>query len=124
MKFPSATHIGVVLTIGVVAIFFAFDPVHAPIFPRCPLWVLTGWKCPGCGLQRALHSLLHLDVANAFAQNALLVCSLPYMALLLVAWWQKSRWPRLYAGVRSRPVVVAVAVLVAAWFVARNVCGW
>ena len=60
------------------------DPTQAgsPL-PPCPSEWLTGLYCPGCGTTRALHALLHLDLAGALAMNPLLVLSLPFVALLL-----------------------------------------
>jgi hypothetical protein len=66
-------------------LYYRFDPLSSPVFPKCPFLLLTGWKCPGCGSQRAIHELLHLDVFTAFSRNALLVCSLPYLLLLTAA---------------------------------------
>ena len=61
---------------GAMAIGFGvvgyFDPVNAGFFPVCPLYTLTGFACPGCGLTRAFHSLFHLDILQAFDHNALL----------------------------------------------------
>lgn len=33
----------------------------------CPIRLLTGIPCPGCGLSRAFLALLHLDLAGAFS---------------------------------------------------------
>jgi hypothetical protein len=41
------------------------NPADNP-YPRCLLKVATGIDCPGCGGTRALHALLHGDVAGAF----------------------------------------------------------
>ncbi len=43
--------------------------------------MLTGFQCPGCGSQRAIHSLLNLDFHTAFQHNALLLISIPYIIL-------------------------------------------
>lgn len=60
------------------------DPTQAgsPL-PPCPSEWLTGLFCPGCGTTRALHALLHLDLAGALAMNPVLVLSLPFVGLLL-----------------------------------------
>ena len=65
-----------------------FDPnaAHSP-FPGCMFRALTGYFCVGCGLTRALHALVHGDVAGALAMNPLGVLMLPLMALM-VAWSQ------------------------------------
>ncbi|MDR0844815.1 MAG: DUF2752 domain-containing protein [Tannerella sp.] len=74
------------LTIGLIAgsvIYFRYNPEGSMLFPKCPFLLLTGLKCPGCGSQRAIHALLHLDIGAAFCYNAFLVISIPYVILLL-----------------------------------------
>ena len=56
-----------------------FDPTNAGFFPVCPLYALTGFACPGCGLTRGFHALFHGDVLTALDYNALL----PFFALLI-----------------------------------------
>lgn len=59
----------------VSAVIFAvgyFNPVTAGFFPVCPLYSTTGFYCPGCGLTRGYHALLHGDVLSAMHFNALL----------------------------------------------------
>lgn len=65
-----------------------YEPGH---YPTCIFRALTGWYCPGCGLTRATHDLLHLDVASAFDRNPLA----PFLALFfiyLTARWMLSKW--------------------------------
>ncbi|HKP71115.1 MAG TPA: DUF2752 domain-containing protein [Pyrinomonadaceae bacterium] len=54
---------------GVVAYF---DPTKAGFFPVCPLYSLTGYACPGCGMTRGFHALFHGDILTALDYNALL----------------------------------------------------
>jgi len=49
-----------------------FNPVTTSFFPVCPLYVLTGIACPGCGLTRGFHALFHGDVLTALDYNALI----------------------------------------------------
>jgi hypothetical protein len=74
--------LGIAITIVVLVVLFIFytlDPIEQPIFPRCPFLLLTGYECPGCGSQRAIHSLLHFDFKAAFHYNALMVLAIPYI---------------------------------------------
>ena len=49
-----------------------FDPRSAGFYPVCPLYSLTGFACPGCGLTRGFHALFHGDFLTALDYNALL----------------------------------------------------
>lgn len=75
-----------VVALAGVWVLRTFDPNAAgSFFPPCPFHELTGLFCPGCGITRALHALVHFDLARAVSMNALVVLSLP---LLAVMGWQ------------------------------------
>lgn len=69
-----------IVIIGLAIFFFVFDPAKHSIFPRCTFNSLTGYYCPGCGSQRAIHSLLHFDIAGVVHHNFLF---LPAMLLII-----------------------------------------
>jgi hypothetical protein len=48
------------------------DPTTYSFYPVCPLYALTGFACPGCGLTRGFHALFHGDVLTALDFNALI----------------------------------------------------
>lgn len=56
---------------GAVGVWY-FDPRTAGFFPVCPLYSLTGFACPGCGLTRGFHALFHGDIVTALDYNALI----------------------------------------------------
>lgn len=104
--------------------YFVLDPATNAIFPRCPFLTLTGLKCPGCGSQRALHCLLHLDIRGAAGYNFLLVASLPGIALMLAAELMRKRKPRFYAAVNNTRLTTAVLAVVVGWWLVRNIMDW
>lgn len=62
------------LLVGIIALavlFFQLDPSENQLFPRCAFNALTGYYCPGCGSQRAIHSLLHLNIQGVVQNNLL-----------------------------------------------------
>ena len=67
-----------------VAVLRVFD---ANALWPCAFHALTGLHCPGCGLTRMLHALVHGDVARAWSMNPLAMIALPLLAAMLVQWW-------------------------------------
>ena len=65
-------------------VLYFLDPARVRIYPVCPFHRLTGWDCPGCGGLRAVHALLHGDLAAALHFNLMVVLSLPVFAWLAV----------------------------------------
>ena len=74
-----------VIGLGCAAVLYFFNPATNGFYPVCRFHQLTGLNCPGCGMTRACHALLHGDLSVAFRDNALFVLSLP--ALLLRGGW-------------------------------------
>lgn len=116
------------LVIGAVAalVYFVLDPTKVAIFPTCLFHQVTGWDCPGCGAQRALHQLLHGHLIAAIRLNAMFVVSLPLFG------WVGFRY--VVRSLRREPLCPNSrwwSVYVAAWIIfgiARNlpfsVCQW
>ena len=72
--------IAVLVLISLVVLYSQFSPTNYSFFPKCPFYTLTGFNCPGCGSQRALHAILHGDLTAAVNYNLLFVVSLPFIA--------------------------------------------
>jgi hypothetical protein len=81
-------------------VLFWFDPDQHAFYPVWAFHRVTGLQCPGCGSLRALHQLLHGRFAAAFHFNAVLVCSLPFLA------WFALRFAVL--KMRNQPATIAV----------------
>lgn len=103
---------------GWLILLWLFDPEGGQMHLPCPFHWLTGWHCPGCGSQRALHDLLHGRIAEAFGHNAAMILAVP----ALMAQWGIGRW-------RGRPldtdnrVVYAWGIALLGWGVVRNLPG-
>ena len=111
-----------VLALGCFGItYHIYDPKDYPIFPKCPLLLLTGIKCPGCGSQRAIHSLLHSDLTNAFKYNMLLITSLPYIGALLYSESHKVKHPSLYHQLNNTKLVWGYLIIIIIWWIIRNI---
>ena len=112
------------ILMALLILYGLFDPEQSRWFPQCLFFKLTGWRCPGCGAQRAIHQLLHGNIAAAFRYNALLVCFIPPVAVLLTAGLLRERCPRLYRASHHPAILWSFAILTLLWWVIRNIIGW
>lgn len=111
----------VLAVLVLLAVYHLGDPAHCAWFPKCPFFVVTGLKCPGCGSQRAIHSLLNGDIAGAWDYNALLVGSIPVLIVLGVATLGRKTWPNFYRWTNSPIFIWTVFAIVISWWVLRNI---
>lgn len=102
-----------------------FDPATASLFPVCPLYALTGFACPGCGLTRGFHALFHGDVLTALDFNALiliwvLLVGYIWISLLLLA----VRGNGLSMWLIKPPFLWALMGVLLLFGVLRNIPAW
>jgi hypothetical protein len=90
------------------------DP-EGGLFPACPFHSLTGLYCTGCGSQRALHDLLHLDLSGSFSHNLLFPPALAILGLhfgnRVLQGVHKAYWRSPLDGRRS-PLILLAVILV------------
>ncbi|MBR6319280.1 MAG: DUF2752 domain-containing protein [Prevotella sp.] len=113
------------LAIAAIVLFllYVFNPVETPMAPKCLFKQLTGWSCPGCGMQRFLHAMLHGRFSEAIAYNYLLLLLLPYLLLYAIGRTMlkgrlQQRWR---AVIEGRRATIACCIIAPAWFVLRNI---
>jgi len=100
---PATLRRGVLATLAAVpvaaalGVLYLYNPLAVSFYPRCLLYVFTGIYCPGCGVLRATHALLHGRILTALDYNALYVVALPFLVYAIAA--QLSR------AVLGRPVL-------------------
>lgn len=58
-------------------VLYNFDPSAYNFYPKCPLFALTGFKCPGCGVSRAFYQILHGNIWEALRYNPILAVIMP-----------------------------------------------
>lgn len=116
----TAAVIVIVAVIAAVIFYAAVDPSTARWMPRCMLRSLTGYDCPGCGLQRAAHSLLHGNIIAAWHYNPFLFFILPLGVTYSVLELTDKRFPRLRRIMFATPTLIALCVVTIAWWIGRN----
>lgn len=115
--------IGLLLAIiTIAALFFTLDPTKYEIFPKCLFHSLTGLYCPGCGSQRALHSLLHFNFYQVVGYNFLFIPAALFIAYhylhMLLNRWLGWNLPNLFYKKNTPWVVLVIVVL---FWIVRNI---
>lgn len=110
-----------IFTTGVIFLY-VFDP-NKIAFPQCVFFTTTGYLCPGCGSQRAIHSLLHLDFAAAFSYNALIIVLIPYLfyCVYIFLLGGKGKWSFIESILISKIAVILVSVAIIGFWLLRNI---
>ena len=117
---------GIVFLVFIVLTYTykTFNPIDYHYFPKCPFRELTGYKCPGCGSQRAIHYLLNLDIRNALRENFLLVVSIPYLLIGFLFEISEIKneklltWRKRLYGTKA---IKTILVLIISFWILRNI---
>lgn len=117
--------VGAAILAGGAAFVAYFDPAKSNFFPVCPLYSMTGFACPGCGLTRGFHALFQGDLVTAIDFNALIplwavILGWVFVSLILLAIRGRGlpMWP-------TYPRFLwTFLILLAAFGVARNIPVW
>lgn len=103
-----------------IGVLYALETQTLGLFVPCPLHLLTGLKCPACGITTAILALLGGDAGAAFAANPGLAISLPVLAPWLgrvFLGWLRETPAR---GRAVNAVGVGLIIYFAVWGVWRN----
>ncbi|MBQ3710747.1 MAG: DUF2752 domain-containing protein [Bacteroidales bacterium] len=113
----------ILLWVVVIAFLFVvfryFDPTHSKWAPKCPFWLLTGYECPGCGSQRAIHCFVNGHFWEGIQHNYILLPSLFYVMAL-------SFFPRkgkIHSVLSSSTACWIWLGVIMVWWVGRNIIG-
>lgn len=112
----------VLIILSSVIILYFFNPESSIWFPKCPFYIITGYQCPACGIQRAAYQLFHFHFKKAFYYNPFLVISVPYAILLIWVTWiaPQTRFYKLRAFCYHPITVKTYVLLTVIWWIVRN----
>lgn len=103
-------------------ILYGWFFLHTGIGIPCPIRLVTGLKCPGCGVTHMCAALLRLDFAAAFAANPMVLLLSPLLAVIfLPGVWRYIRTGRFMLGRVQNVMVWICVVLLLLFGIARNV---
>lgn len=103
--------------------YYNYNPLSESFLLKCPFKMATGYDCPGCGSQRALHSLLHGEFSQAFSYNPLFILAIPYVIVgILFEWFGlKFKYPKARKFLFGTTAIYILAVIITFFFIFRNI---
>ncbi len=108
-----------------IGVYLYIDPTTSHLMPKCLFRMLTGYDCPSCGGQRALHALLNGEFYNAFILNPFLFLVAPYLLAILYSTFSKSRVAAaIKPFVSHQTMVYTYIALYLLWWIVRNTEYW
>lgn len=119
MKVSHKIILGVVGLSLLFIVYYFFNPENSAWAPKCPFWLITGYYCPGCGSQRALHCFFNGRIWEGIQNNYLLLPSLLYVLLLIIA----PKGSRLSNALTSSIACWTLFTVFMVWWVVRNLIG-
>lgn len=111
-----------ILGVALLILYYAINPSTVNFLPKCPLYLTTGFYCPGCGSQRATHHLLNFNFLGVAQQNVLYILGLLFIAyhFFIIAFnfvFKKNIYNYTYHP--KTPIIILIIVII--FWVLRNI---
>jgi|GEM_PF-1903813 len=115
-----------VITGGLILLAVFWMKVIVPYTPvstiPCPFETVTGYDCPGCGLQSSLMNLVQLRFKYVFMSNLLSPILLPLFYIIVVSWTADTLFSvTVWRFQMPKPIIIAGIVLLILYGIARNI---
>jgi hypothetical protein len=112
---------GIFLSIAILHVtgVFSADRIGGVIPLFCPFKVLTGIPCPGCGMTRAILSIIKGDFHGAFGYNPFSFFLLFVVVLSAVPGKQAEKLPSIAPVIMNYFFIVVLVAVLIFWFFAR-----
>ena len=108
-----------------VLLYYAINPATSYLMPKCLFKILTGFDCPSCGSQRALHALLNGHIYEAIMFNPFIFLVAPYLLTVIYVTSSKSRLAAVIRPItHSHITIILYLVIYIVWWVVRNTNWW
>ena len=112
----------VILSLGILSLYFFYDPISHKYFPKCFFNQATGLHCPGCGTQRAVHSFLQGDIIKGISYNILFSVFLIIMVYRVLLYTLKKFTTKKYYNILHNPIVTyAIVIFIILFWILRNI---
>ena len=109
--------------VGFYVLYKNIDPSDSIYVPKCISYTTFNIICPGCGVQRAVHSILNGEIIKGIYFNPLIVLSIPYVFLLLLMdiFKLKYKLPKLYQTLYGQKAIWILLIILVSYTILRNI---
>ncbi len=104
----------------VLSHYYHHDPASGGA-PQCLFKMFTGYDCPGCGSQRALHAILRGQIAAAWDFNPFIFFAVPLALYYFIVELLRRRLPRLYTASVHPAAIINILIAIVLYTVLRNI---
>lgn len=114
-----AKSVGVLLALGLA--YYIFHSI-TNIGIKCPIYLLTGYLCPGCGISRMFLALLALDIPSALYYHAPAFFLLPlWISAFISYYYEYIKYGKAKLRIWHKIIIIMSIVLFISYGIARNV---
>ena len=112
-----------ILLVSGLLIYYYLDPAQYVFIPKCPVKLITGLDCPGCGFQRALHAFLHGNIREGISYNPFIL----FAVSIILVWlfnmflYLKGKNLRVFLIKVNRFLIFIYIIGYFLWFIIRNI---
>jgi hypothetical protein len=103
---------------AILLLYFFVEPKNGNL-PKCLFHELTGLYCPGCGVQRSFHALVHGHLLTAIDFNLLFILLLPLIIYFIIVFIMDKKYSS-SSFVYKKEFSIAVLIIVVSFWTLRN----
>jgi Ca2+/Na+ antiporter len=109
-----------VIAAGLLLLLYFFVEPKDGNLPKCIFNQLTGYYCPGCGVQRSFHALLNGNFLGAISFNLLFILLLPLILYFLLSFVLGKKYAA-DSFIYNKKFSITILVLVLCFWIFRNI---
>ncbi|MBT8254618.1 MAG: DUF2752 domain-containing protein [Bacteroidia bacterium] len=108
--------------LAALLLYLTIDPSKSALFPKCPFLMFTGFYCPGCGSQRAIHHLLNGEIISGLQYNLLIVLLIAVLSYIFIRQGMQLVFKFQSKNILHYPVITqSVLIVVILFWILRNI---
>ena len=108
-----------IAAVAILLLYFFVEPKNGNL-PKCLFHQITGFYCPGCGVQRSFHSLLNGELLKAISYNLLFIALLP-LIIYFIAYFILDKKYSPSSFVYNKKFSLLIVFFVIGFWILRNI---